>query len=249
MNVIINADDLGMSDEVNDAIFDMMACGSVTSATILANGPQLQSALKKIDLFPHCSFGVHLNADEFVPLSDPGPLASILDESGSFRPRRIRQVKHDRHLLVALTNEFSCQIEKLLSSGVRLSHIDSHHHVHTIPWLFPVLKTVQRKYGIRKVRISRNIFSPSVTVSPAKCWQKDLYNFLLRKLYWTTTVTSFTDLVTFANAVCTRGVSPSSVELVVHPGSQTETQENEILEVIAEEGLPWSGNLINYRML
>ena len=65
MNVIINADDLGKSIEVNEAIFDMMARGSVTSATILANGPKLQNALTRLAHFPHCSFGVHLNADEF----------------------------------------------------------------------------------------------------------------------------------------------------------------------------------------
>ena len=249
MRMIINADDLGRSEEVNDAIFAMMARGSVTSATILANGPQLQAALKKLSYFPHCSFGVHLSADEFAPLSNPVPLASLVDASGMFIPKRVRQVRPNRQLLAVLATEFSCQIEKLLSSGVHLSHIDSHHHVHTIPWLFPALKYVQRHYGIRRVRISRNIFSPTDRLSFFHSLQKNLYNFILRRVYETITVAGFTDLVTFAGMTNTLAVYPDTVELVVHPGSQTGGQENELLDVIAHDGLPWPGKLINYSQL
>ncbi len=249
MKVIINADDLGKSEEVNEAIFDMMTRGSVTSATIMANGPRLQGALKRVAQFPGCSFGVHLNADEFVPLSDPEPLANILDESGAFIPKRIRQVKVNRYLLAALTTEFSRQIERLLSSGVRLSHIDSHHHVHTIPALFPALKWIQYRYRIRKVRIARNIASPTMTGSRTAGWQKSLYNFMLRRLYRTTTVTGFTDLTTFTEAFRVYERSPDTVELMVHPDAQTGTRESKILEVIAKEGLPWPGKLINYLQL
>ncbi len=36
MKIIVNADDLGASAEVNEAIFGMMGRGRVTSATIMA---------------------------------------------------------------------------------------------------------------------------------------------------------------------------------------------------------------------
>ena len=38
VQIIVNADDLGMSPEVNDAIFGLMARGRVTSASLLAIG-------------------------------------------------------------------------------------------------------------------------------------------------------------------------------------------------------------------
>jgi len=249
MRVIVNADDLGMSDEVNEAIFARMAQGCVTSASIMANGSRLHAALTQLSHFPQCSFGVHLNADEFAPLSERRHLAPLLDEAGSFVPRRVRQVKSNRALLIALTHEFSCQIEKLLSAGVTISHIDSHHHVHTIPWLFPALKQVQYRYGIRKVRIAMNIYPPAQPAFRTKRWSKDLFNFLLRKLYRTTTVSGFTNLVTFATATHLHHHGPETLELMVHPGSPTETHEAVLLEVIAKEGLPWPGTLINYAQL
>ena len=67
MRIIINADDLGISQEVNDAIFGLMAEGKVTSATILANGPAVEEAARRVAEFPECSFGVHLNLTEFKP--------------------------------------------------------------------------------------------------------------------------------------------------------------------------------------
>jgi len=249
MRVIINADDLGMSDEVNDAIFTRMAQGCVTSASIMANGAGLQAALKQLSHFPQCSFGVHLNADEFVPLSKGRHLTRLLDVTGNFVPGRIRQVKSDTNLLRALTEEFSRQIETLLSLGVNISHIDSHHHVHTIPWLFPALKRVQYRYGIRKVRISMNICPPTSRTSQIKRWSKDLFNFLLRKLYRTTTVSGFTNLAVFSATAQLYANTLDSLELMVHPGLKTETQEASLLDSIAEKGLPWPATLINYWQL
>ena len=65
MEVIVNADDLGMTPETNKAIFESMEQGSVTSATLLANGPFVEEACDQLSRFPHCSFGAHLNVTEF----------------------------------------------------------------------------------------------------------------------------------------------------------------------------------------
>ena len=70
--LIVNADDLGASDVVNDAIFREIEKGRVTSSTFLANGPGVDKAAKAAKQFPHVSFGVHLNLTEYYPLSgDP----------------------------------------------------------------------------------------------------------------------------------------------------------------------------------
>jgi len=52
MRIIVNADDLGMSEAVNEAIFQGMQRGVITSATMLANGPALKAAAQSLHLFP-----------------------------------------------------------------------------------------------------------------------------------------------------------------------------------------------------
>jgi predicted glycoside hydrolase/deacetylase ChbG (UPF0249 family) len=249
MLAIINADDLGASEEINDAIFTRMAQGCVTSASLMANGPSLSSALRQLPHFPRCSFGAHLTADEFAPLSDRRPLRCLLDEEGNFVPGRIRKVATHHALRRALTEEFSQQIEKLLAMGVNISHIDSHHHVHTLPWLFPVLKQLQYRYGIRKVRIAMNIYPPDRQMDLREYYSKALFNFLLRNVYQTTTVGGFTNLETFTKRLRCNYDALDSVELMVHPGRSVDVCEAALLETIALEGLPWAGRLINYAQL
>src|SRR6516162_759961 len=61
MLLIINADDLGVSESVNNETFALMQSGLITSATLIANAPAFEDAVRNSKKFPHCSFGVHLN--------------------------------------------------------------------------------------------------------------------------------------------------------------------------------------------
>src|SRR5271169_4294776 len=95
IQIIVNADDLGMSAEVNEAIFRAMENGVITSATMLSNGSAVVPAARRLRRFPNCSFGVHLNLTEFQPLGAESPtaLSSILDEQHCFNGNAIREVR------------------------------------------------------------------------------------------------------------------------------------------------------------
>jgi predicted glycoside hydrolase/deacetylase ChbG (UPF0249 family) len=222
MKVIINADDLGMSEKVNEATFDLLSKHIVTSATILANGPCVKSAIEGSKRFPACSFGVHLNLTEFRPLSRHEGLKGLLGDDGQFNgmlERDSRRIRKTRKLLSAMADEWSSQIDLLSHAGVQISHLDSHQHVHTIPFVFPVLKFIQHKYGIRKVRIARNIYQGEKRPSVFKLWTKNLYNCSLRNFYATRTTCVFADFPTFYERVIVEGKRWPSLEVMVHPGS------------------------------
>src|SRR5690348_13237242 len=93
MKVIINADDLGISSEVNAATFELMSQGRVTSATLMANGSAVEAAARCTKDFRHCSFGVHLNVDEFRPLTTHPGLQPILDADRRLVGNALRQVR------------------------------------------------------------------------------------------------------------------------------------------------------------
>jgi len=82
MQVIVNADDLGMSANVNEAIFELIAAGRISSATLMANGPAMREAAARLHLFPHCSFGVHLNLTQFQPLTGGDGAKVLTNGSG-----------------------------------------------------------------------------------------------------------------------------------------------------------------------
>src|SRR5258707_9697646 len=119
MRIIVNADDLGMNECVNEAIFQGMRRGTITSATMLSNGAAVKVAAQSLRLFPKCSFGVHLNLTEYSPLC-PGSytdLARILDANQCFKGNLIREVGISVPMLGAIFREWCCQIENLIRLG------------------------------------------------------------------------------------------------------------------------------------
>lgn len=246
VQVIVNADDLGIGREVNDAIFEMIGLGHVTSATLMANGPQVEHAIARLADFPQASFGIHLNLTEFQPISGPKGLQSLLRDDGEFHGQ-ISQVKIGQELISAVARELGAQIEFLRSRNVGISHFDSHHHVHTLPWLFPVVKYLQIKFRIRRARITWNAYDQVRRPSRALYAKKCLYNFALRNLVRTVTTEGFSDLPAFIENAKSERISPRTYEIMVHPGASKE--EDALLTSAWKSGLPYSIQMINYLQL
>jgi len=226
MQVIINADDLGMTREVNDAIFALIAGGRITSSTVMANGFAWEDAALRAKAFPQCSFGAHLNATQFQPLAVTPGLKPLLDGSGNFSENQLREVNITRELQAALLIEWKAQVMRLCEAGFRISHFDSHHHVHTIPGVFPVLKQLQRLFNIRKVRLSRNYYLPETPVPITRHLAKAVWKFALKNYFKTKTTDGFTSLDVFLKKADQININ-YCIELQAHPGNikyQTETQ-------------------------
>jgi predicted glycoside hydrolase/deacetylase ChbG (UPF0249 family) len=246
--IIVNADDLGISPEVNEAIFEGMRRGRITSATALSNGPVIDRAAKDFRSFLNCSFGVHLNLTEFRPLSDADSLRSIVNGSGCFDGNAIREVKLDAPLLWGIYREWCSQVENLMRLGFTLSHLDSHHHVHTIPELLPVLAAIRRRYKINKIRISRNLYGSGEHPSRILLGKKRVFNFALRTLGFETT-RSFSDFVTFINLHSECALPCNTVELMTHPGSFLTCDESQLLESEWRSSMGYQFRLISYHEL
>ena len=218
MRLIINADDLGSSRAGNDTIFGLMSEQRLTSATMIANGSHTEEAARTASRFPQCSFGIHLNITSFKPLSrGSAAIGALLAEDGNFNRNRINETRMRLFLISAIYREFCAQVETLLALGVRISHIDSHHHIHVLPELFPVLKLVQRKYRLRKVRIIQNLCMPGQRMSAVQVFKRKVYNLALRHCYATKTTDGFVDLPTFYARGKSLVIPHETVEVMTHP--------------------------------
>lgn len=223
--VIVNADDLGMSEKVNDAVFTLLEKRRVTSATMLANGPAFGAAAIRARQYPHCSFGVHLNLTEFAPLVRRATAGTLVTADGKLSSHW-RSGAPSPALLAGAYRELCAQIDRARAELGSISHIDSHHHIHTMPALFPVVAALVKKYHIRKIRPSRNIFMTRDRKSPLLMTKKWVWNNTARHLLGLKAADYFTDLLSFIDA---RPAHPCSVEVMVHPGHDAYAEEFEIL--------------------
>ena len=180
-------------------------------------------------------FRSHLNLTEFRPLSGAHGLAPLLQAEGGFNPEAVSRVRPTPALLRAVIEEWSEQVGRFRKAGALPTHIDSHHNVHTIPWIFPVLKTIQRRFDIRRVRLSKNVYGPEHRVSWRLLQKKRLWNAALRHCVKTTTTDGFTSLGEFASLLRSGALSRwtqqrRSIEVMTHPGIDLFAEETRLLE-------------------
>ncbi len=132
MNLIINADDFGLTKATNLAIEELAKLGIITSTTVMVNMPYAKevSSLKTIKVF---SIGLHLNFTEGTPLSDPNDIGSLVDKSGRFFSYEtfIRKLYYGQIKKADMEIELEAQFRRLEAMiGRKPDHIDSHQNIH-----------------------------------------------------------------------------------------------------------------------
>lgn len=164
MALIVNADDFGKSPEVNKAIAECFNKGYINRTTVMVNMPYAEEAF---DIAKENGFidkvGLHINLTEGRPLSDSIKLNSdFCNMEGVFTAAFYRSTKKRLHMdkesVSDITEEVKAQIDKYLSLGFTLKHIDSHHHVHTNYPVYKSLKILSRYYNFSSIRLSRNLY-------------------------------------------------------------------------------------------
>src|ERR687896_2728566 len=81
--LVVNADDFGISRGVNRGIVEAHRSGLVTSASLMANLPAAEDALTRAATCPDLGLGLHLTLSAGRPLSPPEQLPSLVDGTGA----------------------------------------------------------------------------------------------------------------------------------------------------------------------
>lgn len=246
MRIIINADDFGINEIVTRKIEEQVIKRNITSTTVMANGNCLQEALRFSKEHPEISYGVHLCLSEFssITKSDILKKYGIIDNNGTFVNKAIFKIRNfDDNLMAAIRLELSGQIEKLMSMGFKISHADSHHHVHTIPELQKVFVEVLKHYGITKIRLAQD-FTSWRSKRHLILWYKRMR---LNKLYKESFKT--TDFfMPYSDYRKNKSVD-GCLELMCHPGHPGEKYKNEMDIVTKQYAKSEFNSIISYNEL
>ena len=156
--LIINADDFGLTAGVNRAIVEGNRRGVVTSATLMANAQASEAAIGLAKKQAALKTGCHVVLIDGVPLADNLP--SLTNGSARFRSslKQFAMAAVRRQIAAEeIEREVEAQIRRIQSSGITLTHVDSHKHTHMFPQVLRPLLRAARARGIRAVR---NPFEP-----------------------------------------------------------------------------------------
>lgn len=150
MQLIINADDFGLTSGVNRAIIDCHRAGSVTSATLMTNMPAAEEAAELAKAHPSLGVGLHFNLTLGAPLSSLSEVSSLVDESGRFHCRKHAEklAMTGRLKPVEIERELLAQFHRFEALGLAPTHLDSHQHIHMFPVVYDIVAGFCAEHGL-----------------------------------------------------------------------------------------------------
>ncbi|WP_346247881.1 chitin disaccharide deacetylase, partial [Salmonella enterica] len=149
--LIVNADDFGLSKGQNYGIVEAYRNGVVTSTTALVNGEAIDHAAQLSRELPALGVGMHFVLTLGKPVSEmPG-----LTRDGLLGKWIWQMAEEDTLPLDEIAHELACQYQRFIDVfGSEPTHLDSHHHVHMFPQIFPIVARFAAQRGIA-LRIDR----------------------------------------------------------------------------------------------
>jgi len=153
--LIINGDDLGLTEGVNRGIIEAYRNGALTSSTIMVNMLAFDDAVKLVAANSGLGVGVHLNILGGRSVSNPEELSEITDTKGAFFEKPcalLKKAANNQKALLQIEKEFRLQIQKAMEAGINVTHLDSHKHIHCYPKIMNIVIRLAREFKVNRVR-------------------------------------------------------------------------------------------------
>lgn len=156
--LVVVADDLGQSREVNRAVALAHDQGILGAASLMAGGEAFEEAVEVALARPSLSVGLHVTLCDGLAVLPPSRIPDLVRSDGRFRdsPASAGLAYHfrRRRLLPQIEAELEAQFDRAERAGVRLHHIDGHHHLHMHPLIFDAVCRLASRRGISWIRLT-----------------------------------------------------------------------------------------------
>lgn len=156
--IIITSDDFGLSKGVNKAVEKAWQEGLLTCASIMPGGAAFKDAVAIARRNPGLQVGLHLTLVQGQSVLPHAQIPDLVNEAGCFSDNPVAtgmRYFFNKGLYKQLLREIEAQIQRVVDSGIPLSHIDGHLNIHLHPTVFGFLVDLMPRYGITSFRLSR----------------------------------------------------------------------------------------------
>ena len=144
--VRITADDYGLSPHVNEAIEDLSNRLAIDAVSIMVHRNADLTTIHRLGA-TNVLFGIHLVFTEFA-----GLIKWPTGETPSHYLQLFKEVISSRHAQDAVRNEAVAQLERYSSLKLPLHFINSHHHVHLFPMIWPIVVKLANEFKVTQIR-------------------------------------------------------------------------------------------------
>jgi len=152
--LIISADDFGLTESVTKGIYESIVKGAVTrtSAMMCTYG---STWIKKYSEGLDGKIGLHLQLTDGTPLLPSKEIPSLINSNGNFPPQKTKHLYKVN--ILEIEKEWEAQMRAMLDLGITPSHIDTHHSVHQFPKVFKAYCAIAKKYKLPMRSLTPNM--------------------------------------------------------------------------------------------
>jgi chitin disaccharide deacetylase len=154
--LIVTADDFGLAVAVNAAVEEGHKRGVLTAASLMVTGEAAADAVERARQMPRLGVGLHLVLVDGTPALPPDRIPDLVERDGRFSKHVFRAGVRmfcrpaAREQLAA---EIRAQLEAFRRTGLKLDHVNAHHHFHLHPTVQRELLRLAPEFGIRAIRV------------------------------------------------------------------------------------------------
>ena len=184
-NLIIDADDFGLSSGVNRAVIKGWREGILTSASLMATGDCFDEAVTLARQNPGMQVGLHLTLVQGRAVLPPTEIPGLVDVSGNFTDNPVAagmRYFFRKGLRGQLRREIEAQLGKVRDAGIDLSHVDGHLNIQMQPVVFDILMDLAPRYGITSFRLTRERVTPALLAGGERTMGKWVDAFIFNRL-------------------------------------------------------------------
>lgn len=159
--LIVNADDFGRSQSINEAVIRAHREGILTTASLMVNEPAADEAVALARKNPGLGVGLHLalvcGRSALAPSAIPDLVNAQSEFSNNAAGAGCRYF-FSAKCRAQLRDEITAQFEKFRATGLPLDHVNGHLHMHLHPSVFKIISDNVERWGIRGLRWTRDPF-------------------------------------------------------------------------------------------
>ena len=186
--LVFNADDLGLSPQVNAAVEQAHREGVLTAASLMVGEPAVAEGVEVARRNPTLAVGLHLTLTDGTPTLPPERIPALTQPNGRFRDDMAGlglTLALSPAARAQLRAEIAAQFAAFAATGLACDHLNAHKHYHLHPIIAAIAFREAARHGVKAVRIPWEPPALIHAVEPAATTQpRALYPFtaLLRRL-------------------------------------------------------------------
>jgi predicted glycoside hydrolase/deacetylase ChbG (UPF0249 family) len=153
--LIVSADDFGLTKTINEGIVKAYKEGIVTCVNLMPTGEAFESALKLAKVTGLNETGAHLALTQTNPLTETSKIPTLVTPNGSFYKDYKKFFLRFIHGLIDLDQvyiELKSQLNVLHMTGLRITNLSSHEHIHMAPVILDIFVKLAKEYCIPAIR-------------------------------------------------------------------------------------------------